>query len=53
LDLFTIWWLILLSIGFAAIAGSRKITSSKTGVMIFGFWALFILVKVAWAAAFG
>ena len=52
-DLFTIWWLILLSIGFAAIAGSRKITSSKTGAMVFGFWALFIVVKVAWAAAFG
>jgi Yip1 domain len=53
LDVFTIWWLILLSIGFAAIAGSRKITSGKTGAMVFGFWAVLVVVKVAWAAMFG
>ncbi|HWN98627.1 MAG TPA: YIP1 family protein, partial [Blastocatellia bacterium] len=53
LDVFTIWWLILLSIGFAAIAGSKKITSSKTGVMVFGFWAIWVVVKVGWAALFG
>ncbi|HSO75762.1 MAG TPA: YIP1 family protein, partial [Blastocatellia bacterium] len=53
LDVFTLWWLILLSIGFAAIAGSRKITSSKTGAMVFGFWLVFVVLKVAWAAAFG
>lgn len=53
LDVFTIWWLILLSMGFAAIAGSRKITSGKTGAMVFGFWLVFVLLKVGWAAAFG
>lgn len=53
IDVFTLWWLILLSIGFAAIAGSRKITSSKTGAMVFGFWLVFVLLKVGWATAFG
>lgn len=52
-DVFTLWWLILLSIGFAAIAGSRKITSGKTGAMVFGFWVVFVVIKVALAAAFG
>jgi hypothetical protein len=53
LDIFTIWILILLSIGFAAIAGSRKITTGKAATVVFGFWAVFVLLKVGWAAAFG
>lgn len=53
LDIFTIWTLILLTIGFAAIAGSRKITTGKTATVVFGFWAIFVVLKVVWAAAFG
>lgn len=53
IDVFTIWSLILMSIGFAAIAGSKKITSTKAGTMVFGFWAIWVVVKVAWAALFG
>lgn len=53
IDIFTIWTLILLTIGFAAIAGSRKITTGKTATVVFGFWAIFVLLKVGWAAAFG
>jgi hypothetical protein len=53
LDIFTIWLLILLTIGFAAIAGSRKITTGKTATVVFGFWAVYVLLKVGWAAAFG
>lgn len=53
LDIFTIWILILLTIGFASISGSRKITTGKTASVVFGFWAVFVLIKVAWAAAFG
>lgn len=53
LDIFTIWTLILLTIGFAAIAGSRKITTGKTATVVFGFWGIFVLLKVVWAAAFG
>ncbi len=53
LDIFSIWYLILLSIGLAAIAGARKITTSKTGGLVFGLWAIFVLIKVAWASLFG
>jgi len=52
-DLFTFWFNILLVIGFAAIGGSRKITKTKTAGLVFGLWALFVIVKVGWAAIFG
>jgi hypothetical protein len=53
LDIFSIWYLVLLAIGLAAIAGSRKITPKKTGAMVFGVWLAFVLVKVGWRAMFG
>ena len=53
IDIFTIWILILLSIGFAVIAGSRKITTGKTARVVFGFWLVYVLAKMGWAAAFG
>jgi len=53
IDIFTIWLLILLTIGFAAIAGSKKITTGKAATVVFGFWAVFVLIKVGWVAAFG
>src|SRR5262245_40098620 len=49
IDIFTIWILILFCIGFAAIAGSRKITSGKTATVVFGFWIVWVLVKAGWA----
>ncbi|MFL6216163.1 MAG: YIP1 family protein [Blastocatellia bacterium] len=53
LDIFSIWYLVLLAIGLAAIAGSKKITPKKTGGMVFGIWVVFVLVKVGWRAMFG
>ena len=53
IDIFTIWNMVLLSIGLAAIAGVRKITAKNTGMMVFGFWAVWVLVKVAWRAITG
>ena len=53
LDIFTIWLLILFSIGFAAIAGSRKITTGKAASVVFGFWVVFVLIKAGWAAISG
>ena len=53
IDLFTIWFLILVTIGLAAIAGSKKITTGKTATVVFGFWVVYVLLKVGWAAAFG
>jgi hypothetical protein len=52
-DVFTIWYLILLVIGFAIIAGSRKITTGKMAVLVFGVWAVYLIIRVGWSAAFG
>jgi Yip1 domain len=53
LDVFSIWYLVLLAIGLAAVAGSRKITAKKTGGLIFGIWIVYVLVKVGWRAMMG
>lgn len=53
LDIFTIWTLILFTIGFAAIAGSRKITTRKTATVVLGFWVIYVCLKVVWAAVTG
>jgi len=53
LDIFSIWYMILLAIGLAAIAGSRRITASKTGGMVFGLWAIYVCIKMGIAAIFG
>jgi hypothetical protein len=53
IDFFTIWQVILLCIGLAVIANSRKITSSKTATVVVGFWIVWILLKVAGTAMFG
>ncbi|HEY9231521.1 MAG TPA: hypothetical protein VIS78_05225, partial [Blastocatellia bacterium] len=53
LDIFSIWYLILLSIGLAAIAGARKITAKKTAGIVFGLWIVWVIVKVGWRALFG
>jgi hypothetical protein len=50
IDIFSIWFLILLSIGFAAIAGSRRFKTSKTATLVFGMWAIWVLIKVGFAA---
>ncbi|MBI3654164.1 MAG: YIP1 family protein [Acidobacteria bacterium] len=49
-DLFTIWVLIVLSIGLAAIAGSRKIKTGKTATLVFGIWFLWILIGAGLAS---
>ena len=50
LDVFTIWYLILLAIGFTAIAGTRKFKTSKAVALVFGLWGIWVLVKVGFAA---
>ncbi|HZS45875.1 MAG TPA: YIP1 family protein [Blastocatellia bacterium] len=49
-DLFTIWFLILCAIGLAAV--SRKKTAGQMAVITFGWWALWVVVRVGWAAIF-
>jgi len=53
IDIFTIWKFGLFTSGFAAIAGSRKITTGKTATVVFGFWAVLVVITVCWAAIFG
>jgi hypothetical protein len=53
IDIFSIWFLILLIIGFTAISGVRKITRGKVATMVIGLWVVGILVKVASASVIG
>jgi Yip1 domain len=53
IDIFSIWFLILLVIGFAAIGGSRNITTARTARMVFGLWVGAILLRAAWGALLG
>jgi hypothetical protein len=53
IDIFTIWFLILLSIGFAVISGSKRLTAGKTGVLVFGLWAVWLLIRAGMGALFG
>lgn len=53
IDIFTIWFLILLSIGFAAISGTKRMTASKTGTLVFGLWAVWLIIRAGTGAFFG
>ncbi len=50
LDFTTIWMLVLLGIGIAAVAGVKR---SSGYIAVFGWWALFVLFSVSWTAAMG
>lgn len=50
IDVFSIWRLFLLTIGFTAIAGSRKITRGKIGGLVVGLWLIGVLIGVGFAA---
>jgi hypothetical protein len=47
LDAVSIWSMILLGIGVATVAGVKR-TSGY--IAVFGWWALFVLIGVGWAA---
>jgi hypothetical protein len=49
LELFWIWCLVLIAIGFAA-ANPRKVKPGTAFGIVFGLWAVWVLAKVAWAA---
>ncbi len=50
LDAVTIWTLVLLSMGTAIVAGTKR---SSGYIAVFGWWAIFVLISVGWAAAMG
>jgi hypothetical protein len=49
LELFWIWVLVLIAIGFAA-ANPKKIKLGASLGIVFGLWAIWVLGKVAWAS---
>jgi hypothetical protein len=49
LELFWIWCLVLVAIGFAA-ANPKKIKPAASFGIVFGMWTVWVLAKVAWAA---
>ena len=49
LDLFWIWCMILVAIGFSA-ANPKKIKPATGYAVVFGLWGVWVLAKVAWAA---
>jgi len=50
LDAVTIWTLVLMSIGIATVAGVKR---SSGYIAVFGWWAIFTVIGVAWAAVMG
>lgn len=49
LELFWIWCMALVAIGFAA-ANPKKIKSATAFSIVFGLWGVWVLAKVVWAA---
>jgi len=49
-DAVTIWRLVLLSIGVAIVAGTKR---SSGYIAVFGWWVLMLLIAVGWAAVVG
>lgn len=49
LELFWIWCLVLIAIGFSA-ANPRKVKPGAAFGIVFGLWGIWVLAKVAWAA---
>jgi hypothetical protein len=48
-ELFWIWCLVLVAIGFAA-ANPRKVKPGAAMGIVFGLWAVWVLGKIAWAS---
>lgn len=48
LDIFSFWTLILLGIGFAA-ANPKKLQGAKPFAIVFGVWAVYVLVRTGWS----
>jgi hypothetical protein len=53
IDVFTIWFLILLVLGFVAISDSKSFTKGKAATLVFGLWVISLFVGAALGALFG
>jgi hypothetical protein len=50
LDATTIWMVVLMSIGVAAVAGVKR---GAGYIAVFGWWLIIVLFRVGWAAVMG
>jgi hypothetical protein len=50
IDIFAIWLLILLIIGFVAISGAKRITQGKVASLVLSLWFVWIIIKAGFAA---
>jgi Yip1 domain len=48
-DVFTVWYLVLLAIGFSAVAGVKR---SESMIVVFGWWAVLIVVSTGLSGLF-
>lgn len=53
MDIFVIWFLILLTMGFSAMAKETSITKAKAGGVVFGLWIVWVIAKVGFVIVFG
>ena len=51
IDIFSIWMLILIAIGFAAV-NPRKLKGAKSWVIAFSVWGAFVILRTLWAFIF-
>jgi hypothetical protein len=51
IDIFSIWILILIAIGFAAV-NPRKLKGAKPLVIVFSVWGAFVVIRTLWAFIF-
>jgi hypothetical protein len=50
LDVVTIWYMVLMGIGLAMVAGVKR---NSGYIAVFGWWVILMLISVGWAAAMG
>ncbi len=51
IDLFSIWVVLLLSVGYSAV-NPKKLSFGKAFGAVFGVWLIYVLLRVGIAAAF-
>jgi hypothetical protein len=51
-DLFTLWTIVLVAVGFSAVCGAKKMPFGRALVGVVAPWLLWVVAKVAWAAMF-
>lgn len=52
IDIFAIWFLILLIMGFVAISGAKRITHGKVASLVLSLWFVWVIIKAGFAAVF-